>query len=74
MKAFILFIALSTLLTVGCKKESIHTIKPNLSTPVKDNKIIKPYIHPYFERYSKYHDDLNSLYINHQNKKSQGGC
>ena len=74
MKTFILFISFMTLLLVNCKKDTMNTVKPIVITPVKNSKIINTYKHPYYKRYIKYHDNLNSLYINHQNKENQQGC
>ena len=74
MKPFILLISIASLFIISCKKESVNKIKPVIATPIKSNRIINTYKHPYYERYVNYRDNLNSLYINHQNKKNQEGC
>ena len=74
MKLFILFISFSVFFITNCKKETVSSIKPVVITPIKNTKIINTYKHPYYERYINYRDNLNSLYINHQNKQNQEGC
>lgn len=74
MKTYIIFVLSASLFTLSCKKENANTIKPIVSSPTKNIKITNTFKHPYYVRYAQYLDNLNSLYINHQNKKSQEGC
>lgn len=74
MKSLFLIIPVLLYFLVAQEKESENMIKPTVTKPVKSNKIINTYKHPYYNRYINYLDNLNSLYTNHQEKQNLEGC
>jgi hypothetical protein len=75
MTRYILFICLTALFLVTCKKESCNAIKPSVvALPVKNNKINNTKRHPYFERYKKYSNDFSSVYSDYLKYKNNEGC
>lgn len=74
MRLSIFYLAAVALIIGSCKKE----YKKNLAPTTQSAKFVKTtqpnFIHPYFIKYKRYRNDLNTTYKNFITRPNNNGC